>query len=115
MKSQLLQSAIWVAITLAMVAYYPSQAQESSGSEIADKAVRDAKIAAALQRVSAARIQVNIEKLVSFGTRSTLSAQEFNNLMNLQQQQDAAFNAALAKFAGGLAGGFGRTSTSEAA
>src|ERR1700731_2003924 len=76
MKSQLLQSAIWVAITLAMVAYYPSQAQESSGSEIADKAGRDAKIAAALQRGSAAGIQVKIEKLDSFGTRSTLSAQD---------------------------------------
>src|SRR5229473_4242415 len=80
MKSQLLQSAILVAITLTMFAYYPSQAQERSGSEIADKAVRDPKIAAALQQVSAARIQVNIEKLVSFGTRSTLSAQDSGSL-----------------------------------
>lgn len=36
----------------------------------------DPKIAAALQQVSAQRIQANIEKLVSFGTRSTLSAQD---------------------------------------
>ncbi len=43
---------------------------------MADKAFRDPRIAAALQKVSAARIQANIEKLVSFGTRSTLSAQD---------------------------------------
>ena len=36
----------------------------------------DPQIAAALQQVSAQRIQANIEKLVSFGTRSTLSAQD---------------------------------------
>jgi hypothetical protein len=36
----------------------------------------DPKIAAALQQVSAERIRANIEKLVSFGTRSTLSAQD---------------------------------------
>ncbi|HTY82796.1 MAG TPA: M28 family metallopeptidase [Silvibacterium sp.] len=38
--------------------------------------VADPQIAAALQQVSAERIQANIEKLVSFGTRSTLSAQD---------------------------------------
>jgi len=36
----------------------------------------DPQIAAALQQVSARRIQTNIEKLVSFGTRLTLSAQD---------------------------------------
>ena len=36
----------------------------------------DPQIAAALQQVSAQRIQANIEKLVSFGTRLTLSAQD---------------------------------------
>jgi len=39
------------------------------------KAVADPQIAAALQQISAERIQANIERLVSFGTRSTLSAQ----------------------------------------
>ena len=34
----------------------------------------DPRIAAALKEVSPARIQANIEKLVSFGTRATLSA-----------------------------------------
>jgi Zn-dependent M28 family amino/carboxypeptidase len=36
----------------------------------------DPQVAAALQQVSAARIQASIEKLVGFGTRSTLSAQD---------------------------------------
>jgi hypothetical protein len=36
----------------------------------------DPQIAAALQQISAQHIQANIEKLVSFGTRSTLSAQD---------------------------------------
>jgi hypothetical protein len=36
----------------------------------------DPRIASALQQVSAQRIQANIEKLVSFGTRLTLSAQD---------------------------------------
>jgi hypothetical protein len=59
-----------------MVVYCAAQAQKSSGPEMAEKALLDPKIAAALQQVSAARIQTNIEKLVSFGTRSTLSAQD---------------------------------------
>ncbi len=36
----------------------------------------DPKIAEALQQISAQRIQANIEKLVSFGTRLTISAQD---------------------------------------
>ena len=36
----------------------------------------DAGIAAALSKISPARIQADIEKLVSFGTRSTISAQD---------------------------------------
>jgi len=38
--------------------------------------IADPQIAAALRGISAERIQANIEKLVSFGTRSTLSAQD---------------------------------------
>ncbi len=41
-----------------------------------DRSKADPQIAAALQQISAQRIQANIEKLVSFGTRSTLSAQD---------------------------------------
>ena len=36
----------------------------------------DSRISAALKQVSAERIRANIEKLVSFGTRSTISAQD---------------------------------------
>jgi hypothetical protein len=42
----------------------------------APKLVQDSGIAAALREISAQRIQADIEKLVSFGTRSTLSAQD---------------------------------------
>jgi hypothetical protein len=49
---------------------------EPGSKPAADAQTADAKIAAALQEISAARIQANIEKLVSFGTRSTLSAQD---------------------------------------
>jgi hypothetical protein len=59
-----------------MVVYCAAQVQKNPGPEVVERALRDAKIAAALQQVSAARIQANIEKLVSFGTRSTLSAQD---------------------------------------
>src|SRR5437879_7747052 len=40
------------------------------------KAFTDPRIAAALQQISAKHVQENIEKLVSFGTRVTLSAQD---------------------------------------
>jgi len=45
-------------------------ARSSAGSK------PDPQIVAALRQVSAQRIQANMEKLVSFGTRSTLSAQD---------------------------------------
>ena len=41
-----------------------------------DPQIADPQIAAALQQISAQRIQANIEKLVSFGTRLTISAQD---------------------------------------
>jgi hypothetical protein len=52
----------------------PAQSAKSSG------VAADPQIAAALQQVSAKGIQANIEKLVSFGTRSTLSAQDLDLL-----------------------------------
>jgi hypothetical protein len=51
-----------------------SCAAQSARSE--SKGVTDPKIAAALEQISAQRIQANIEKLVSFGTRLTISAQD---------------------------------------
>ena len=49
-------------------------AAQSDGSQPATAA--DPQIAAALRQISTQRIQANIEKLVSFGTRLTLSAQD---------------------------------------
>jgi hypothetical protein len=76
MKLLPLESAIFVAFSFAMVVHCPAQVQKRAGSEMSEKALPDPKIAAALQQVSTARIQADIEKLVSFGTRSTLSAQD---------------------------------------
>ena len=53
--------------------HLPFTAQSSNSPQQVEA---DPKIAAALQQISAERIQANIEKLVSFGTRSTLSAQD---------------------------------------
>jgi len=49
---------------------------QTGTAQDATKTVQDTKIAAALQQVSAQRIQADVEKLVSFGTRLTLSAQD---------------------------------------
>jgi hypothetical protein len=51
-------------------------AQKGPEKPEAPMAASDPKIAAALRQVSAKQIQANIEKLVSFGTRLTLSAQD---------------------------------------
>ena len=51
-------------------------AQESSRPSAASAMPADARISAALRQVSADRIRANIEKLVSFGTRMTTSAQD---------------------------------------
>ncbi|MGA7906422.1 MAG: M28 family metallopeptidase [Candidatus Sulfotelmatobacter sp.] len=52
-----------------------AQPQSKPGSVLQPMPV-DSRIAAALQQVSADHIRANIEKLVSFGTRSTLFAQD---------------------------------------
>jgi Peptidase family M28 len=52
-----------------------AQGQKADAAAMAAGAA-DAKIVAALRQVSAARVQMNIEKLVSFGTRATISAQD---------------------------------------
>jgi hypothetical protein len=58
---------------LAMILICASTARPQ---ETAPNQTVDPKIAAALKEVSSARIQASIEKLVSFGTRLTLSAQD---------------------------------------
>jgi hypothetical protein len=60
-------------VILAMISILaPAAGSQESGSSHP----RDPKIAGALKAISSTRIQANIEKLVSFGTRSTLSAQD---------------------------------------
>jgi len=68
------KSALLVAAVVAGAECW-AQAQNSAAREGATTPP-DPQIAAALQQVSAKRIQANIEKLVSFGTRSTLSVQD---------------------------------------
>src|SRR5947209_18091330 len=51
----------------------PSRNDAASKSQFGEA---DPQIAAMLKEISAARIQATIEKLVSFGNRSTLSAQD---------------------------------------
>lgn len=53
-----------------------TMATQTSASQTVDRAAADPRIAAALRDVSAQRMQANIAKLVSFGTRLTLSAQD---------------------------------------
>ncbi len=64
---------LWMAATLAG----PPLASASEVEQNATPpATADPQITAALKDISAARIRANIEKLVSFGTRLTLSAQD---------------------------------------
>jgi hypothetical protein len=50
--------------------------QDKSGLKAPEPMTTDTRITAVLQQVSAERIRANIEKLVSFSTRSTISAQD---------------------------------------
>jgi hypothetical protein len=59
-----------------VLAFGGLSAQEKPASTASEPMAVDSRIAAALQQVSADRIRANIEKLVSFGTRSTISAQD---------------------------------------
>jgi len=64
--------AVWLVLSFSIVA----PAQNPAGSSAAEPIAVDSRISAALQQVSAERIRANIEKLASFGTRLTLSAQD---------------------------------------
>ncbi len=63
-------------VTLMTLALAPLPCPAQTGEKEVTPAAVDPQISAALQQVSARRIQANIEKLVSFGTRSTISAQD---------------------------------------
>ena len=64
----------WTAVLAAVLSTAMACAAQSGKPE--PKVAADPQIAAALREISAQRIQGNIEKLVSFGTRLTLSAQD---------------------------------------
>jgi Zn-dependent M28 family amino/carboxypeptidase len=70
---QISNTALMPVLAFAMTLFYTTSGH---AQETAAKAVVDPKIVAALKEVSAERIRSNIERLVSFGTRSTLSAQD---------------------------------------
>jgi hypothetical protein len=63
-------------VSLALAASTVALAQDKSGSDAPAPMTVDGRISAALQQVSAEHIRTNIEKLASFGTRLTLSAQD---------------------------------------
>jgi hypothetical protein len=63
-------------VSLVLIVSFAALAQDKSGSAPLRPMAADSSISAALQQVSAERIQANIEKLASFGTRSTISAQD---------------------------------------
>jgi hypothetical protein len=63
-------------LALALALSTGALGQGKSGLDAPEPMTTDSRITAALQQVSAERIRANIEKLVSFGTRSTISAQD---------------------------------------
>ncbi len=67
----------WIAaVALALAVSSAAQAQNQPGSGAAEPIAVDSRISTALQQFSAERIRANIEKLASFGTRSTISAED---------------------------------------
>ena len=67
-------AAAAAATTATLVGFTLGLAQPARAVEVTQTA--DPSIASAVRAISAARVQADIEKLVSFGTRSTLSAQD---------------------------------------
>ncbi|MGA9981275.1 MAG: M28 family metallopeptidase [Candidatus Sulfotelmatobacter sp.] len=63
-------------LSMALGLALPGVAQAQGPNSAIPPGAVDARIAATLRQISAARIQANIEKLVSFGTRATISAQD---------------------------------------
>jgi acetylornithine deacetylase/succinyl-diaminopimelate desuccinylase-like protein len=73
----ILRKRAWLLLfTLSLAVTSRAKAPDKQEPSPASPMVVDARISAALQQVSADRIRANIEKLVSFGTRSTISAQD---------------------------------------
>jgi hypothetical protein len=77
LRSHIAAAVAAVAILFAAM-FATAQSAKSEPTEVraADVQAADPHIVAALRQISAQRIQANIEKLVSFGTRLTISAQD---------------------------------------
>src|SRR5512135_2528351 len=73
-------TSVKTALLLCSLFFFGALAATSEAQDALNAGPADAKIAAALKDVSAERIRANIEKLVSFGTRSTLSAQDAESI-----------------------------------
>jgi hypothetical protein len=69
------QSSRWTPGWFALFAFAALMAQHGAAQAV-PAAAPDSRIAAALQQISTQQIQTDIEKLVGFGTRLTLSAQD---------------------------------------
>jgi acetylornithine deacetylase/succinyl-diaminopimelate desuccinylase-like protein len=69
-----LKKRLWIAGVGLGLAASGAGAQNQPKAEA--EPLADARISAALRQISPERIRANIEKLVGFGTRSTLSAQD---------------------------------------
>jgi hypothetical protein len=66
----------WIAAVSLLLAVSGAAPAQSPGSPRPEVPAVDSRVSAALEQVSAERIRASIEKLASFGTRSTLSAQD---------------------------------------
>jgi Peptidase family M28 len=72
-----MEKRLWLAAaSLGLIFSTVAPAQNQPEPTDAEPMAADRIISAALQQVSAERIRANIEKLASFGTRSTISAQD---------------------------------------
>jgi Peptidase family M28 len=72
----LLKKRCWSLLVSLALAGTGAVALDQRDSNSSHPMVADSRIAAALRQVSAERIRANIDKLVSFGTRSTISSQD---------------------------------------
>jgi len=71
-----LKKRLWIVAVSLAVSSTEMLAQNKPRSDVLEPMAADNRIAAAQQQVSAERIRANIERLASFRTRSTISAQD---------------------------------------
>lgn len=72
-------NSFWILFVAATLTVCPKAVTQTQSAAVAPMEA-DRRIADALREVSAERIRANIERLVSFGTRSTISAQDADSI-----------------------------------